>query len=308
MRDRSADLEAAIADAATRAAAERGDRSLKAFALSSRASPCTASSSATVRPASRRWRWLPFEQALAIRQEIRDEPGIAESLFHVGLVHQVVRGDHGPRGRSSRSRTGVRGAASPAQIHLRRWPTGSASASSPLQGNVREHAAVLRRLGADAVEVRKPEQLDGLDGLVIPGGESTTFMRLMRLYGLEDAVREFAQPGLRHLRGDDRARPLAPRPRRHRRRPQRLRAPGRELRGRSRARGRPGRCAASSSARRACAMSGRTSRCSPSCDGEPVLVREGRFLVASFHPELTDDTRVHELFLQLVREETHVGA
>ena len=43
-------------------------------------------------------------------------------------------------------------------------------------------------------------------------------------------------------------------------------------------------------------------------EGEPVLVRDGRVLVASFHPELTDDTRVHELFLQLVEEETHVGA
>ena len=43
-------------------------------------------------------------------------------------------------------------------------------------------------------------------------------------------------------------------------------------------------------------------------DGEPVLLREGRLLVASFHPELTDDTRVHELFLDLVREESSVGA
>jgi 5'-phosphate synthase pdxT subunit len=43
-------------------------------------------------------------------------------------------------------------------------------------------------------------------------------------------------------------------------------------------------------------------------DGDPVLLRQGRFLVASFHPELTDDTRVHERFLDLVREETHVGA
>jgi 5'-phosphate synthase pdxT subunit len=42
-------------------------------------------------------------------------------------------------------------------------------------------------------------------------------------------------------------------------------------------------------------------------DGEPVLLREGRFLVASFHPELTDDTRVHELFLDLVREQEAVG-
>jgi 5'-phosphate synthase pdxT subunit len=43
-------------------------------------------------------------------------------------------------------------------------------------------------------------------------------------------------------------------------------------------------------------------------DGHPVLARQGRFLVASFHPELTDDTRVHERFLELIREESHVGA
>ena len=43
-------------------------------------------------------------------------------------------------------------------------------------------------------------------------------------------------------------------------------------------------------------------------DGHPVLAREGRFLVASFHPELTDDTRVHERFLQIVREEQGVRA
>src|SRR5438067_12642268 len=65
-----------------------------------------------------------------------------------------------------------------------------------VQGNFREHAAMLRRLGADPVEVRKPESLDDLDGLVIPGGESTTFMRLMRLYGLDEAVREFTGPVL----------------------------------------------------------------------------------------------------------------
>ena len=47
-----------------------------------------------------------------------------------------------------------------------------------LQGNFREHAAMLRSLGADVVEVRKAEQLDELDGLVIPGGESTAIMRL----------------------------------------------------------------------------------------------------------------------------------
>src|SRR5213596_499236 len=63
-----------------------------------------------------------------------------------------------------------------------------------VQGNFREHVAMLRRLGADAVEVRKPEQLTGLDGLVIPGGESTAFTRLMRLYGLDEAIRAFERP------------------------------------------------------------------------------------------------------------------
>ena len=48
--------------------------------------------------------------------------------------------------------------------------------------------------GRTSVEVRKPEQLDGLDGLVIPGGESTAIGRLIRLYGLEEAIRQFAAP------------------------------------------------------------------------------------------------------------------
>ena len=63
-----------------------------------------------------------------------------------------------------------------------------------MQGNFREHAAMLRRLGADPIEVRKPEELQRLDGLVIPGGESTTFMRLMRLYGLDEALASFDRP------------------------------------------------------------------------------------------------------------------
>src|ERR1044072_5088394 len=63
-----------------------------------------------------------------------------------------------------------------------------------VQGNFREHAAMLRRLGAEPVEVRKPEQLEGLGGLIIPGRESTAIMRLVRLDGLEDAIREFSRP------------------------------------------------------------------------------------------------------------------
>ena len=59
-----------------------------------------------------------------------------------------------------------------------------------LQGAFREHAGALRDLGADPVEVRRPEDLDGLDGLIIPGGESTTIRMLMRELGLEEALRD----------------------------------------------------------------------------------------------------------------------
>jgi len=167
---------------------------------------------------------------------------------------------------------------------------------------------MLRDMGVEAVEVRKPEQLRDLDGLVIPGGESTAIARLVRLYGLEEAIRSFERPvfgtcagmilldrshlGLidvdvernaygrqvasfeadLDLDGDDR--PL---------RGVFIRAP-------------------------------RVQDVGPDVevlaelDGEPVLLRDGRMIVASFHPELTGDTRVHQRFLDLVREEMHVGA
>jgi len=177
-----------------------------------------------------------------------------------------------------------------------------------LQGAFREHVRRLRELGVDAVEVRLPDQLEGLDGLVIPGGETTTMTRLMRLYGLDDAIRAFdgailgtcagmivldrAHLGLTEidvdrnaygrqvasfeadLRLDGEERPLrgvfirAPRVREH----------GGEV------------------------------EVLAELDGEPVLLRDGRILVASFHPELTDDTRVHERFLELAREGAVVRA
>ena len=171
-----------------------------------------------------------------------------------------------------------------------------------LQGAFREHASALRLLGTDVVEVRLPEELDGLDGLVVPGGESTAITRLARLYGLDDAVRAYRGAilgtcagmivldrdhlGLADLAVDrnaygrqvrsfeadvvlvDDERPL---------RGVFIRAP------RIRDAG-PG-----------VAVLGRL-------DGEPVLVEEGRLLLASFHPELTDDLRIHERFLALARE------
>ena len=177
-----------------------------------------------------------------------------------------------------------------------------------VQGNFREHAAMLRRLGADPVEVRKPDQLQGLDGLVIPGGESTTFMRLMRLYGLDEAVREFTGPVLGTCAG------MIVLDRLH------LGAVDIEV-----DRNAYGRQVASFEADLTLAGEGeplpgvfirapRVRDVGPEVevlaelDGEPVLLREGHVIVASFHPELTEDTRVHERFLDLVREANHVRA
>jgi pyridoxal 5'-phosphate synthase pdxT subunit len=61
-----------------------------------------------------------------------------------------------------------------------------------LQGDFAEHEAILKRLGAVVREVRLPADLEGLDGLIIPGGESTTITRLMAMYGLLEPLRAFA--------------------------------------------------------------------------------------------------------------------
>jgi pyridoxal 5'-phosphate synthase pdxT subunit len=177
-----------------------------------------------------------------------------------------------------------------------------------LQGNFREHAALLRRLGADVVEVRLPEELDGLDGLVIPGGESTAITRLMRLYGLDEAIRRFRGGVLGTCAG------MILLDRDHL-----------GLIDLSVERNAYGRQVASFEAdleladdseplRGVFIRAPRVLDAGPDVEvlaehaGEPVLLRDGRFLVASFHPELTGDTRVHERFLALVREEAHVRA
>jgi 5'-phosphate synthase pdxT subunit len=177
-----------------------------------------------------------------------------------------------------------------------------------LQGAFREHAAALRILGADVVEVRLPEELEGLDGLVIPGGESTTIMRLAELYGLDGAIRSY--PGAvfgtcagmivldrEHL---DLADLVVDR-----------NAFGRQVKSFE---------ADVELAEDQIPLRGvfiRAPRIRElgdgvevigALDGEPVLVRDGRFLLASFHPELTDDLRVHELFMTMVEEASSVRA
>jgi pyridoxal 5'-phosphate synthase pdxT subunit len=62
-----------------------------------------------------------------------------------------------------------------------------------LQGDFAEHKVMLRHLGVTVVEVRLPKHLEGLDGLIIPGGESTTFAKLAVSYGLMEPLRRFGQ-------------------------------------------------------------------------------------------------------------------
>jgi 5'-phosphate synthase pdxT subunit len=65
-----------------------------------------------------------------------------------------------------------------------------------LQGAFEEHIAILETLGVDTTEVRLPEELDGIDGLIIPGGESTTITKLMLSYELADKIKKQALDGL----------------------------------------------------------------------------------------------------------------
>ncbi len=167
---------------------------------------------------------------------------------------------------------------------------------------------MLRRLGAHVVEVRKPEHLNDLDGLVIPGGESTAITRLMRLYGIDDALRRFDGAVLGTCAG------MILLDRDH------LGLADVSVR-----RNAYGRQVASFEADLALAgdeeplrgvfiRAPRVAEVGPDVEvlaeheGEPVLLRDGRVLVASFHPELTEDSRVHERFLALFREEADVRA
>jgi 5'-phosphate synthase pdxT subunit len=169
------------------------------------------------------------------------------------------------------------------------------------QGDFAAHAAMLAQLGAEAVEVRKPTELQALDALVIPGGESTTITKAIERDGLEPAIRAHVERGRpvlgtcagmivcdrRHLglidlvarrnafgrqiasfEADLVVRSLGPEPLRA----VFIRAPWVEDHG-------PG------------------VEVLAEVDGHPVAVRQGAVIACSFHPELTDDLRLHALLM-----------
>lgn len=181
-----------------------------------------------------------------------------------------------------------------------------------LQGAFAEHIAVLRRLGVEAVEVRKAEQLAGLDGLIIPGGESTTIGKLAVDFNLMEPLIEFGErkpvwgtcAGAILLSKDARREqpllglmditvernafgrqvesfeadldvPALEGPPFH---AFFIRAPLIEK------------------------VSGDAEVIAQLADGRIVAARQGHLLATSFHPELTKDSRFHEYFLKLINQ------
>jgi 5'-phosphate synthase pdxT subunit len=172
-----------------------------------------------------------------------------------------------------------------------------------LQGDFEAHARMLRALGADVREVRVPADLDGLEGLVIPGGESTTISKAIERDGLADPIRAHAAAGrpilgtcagmivcdrdhlglvdvlahrnafgrqLASFETDLEVVGLGPEPVRA----VFIRAPWIE-------------------------QVGPRVEVLATVDGHPVAVREGRVVLVSFHPELADDPRLHALLMAL---------
>ena len=182
-----------------------------------------------------------------------------------------------------------------------------------LQGDFEAHGQAMERLGAQPVYVRSAADLEGLDGLIIPGGESTTMLKLLRSEGLFEPLAEFgrrkpvfgtcagailvardvANPeqeslGLmdigveRNAYGtqlESRVARIEPEP---------------ELAARTA----PGPLEAVLIRAPVIRRVGPAARVLASYNGDPVLVEEGRHLAATFHPELTADSRVHRLFLE----------
>ena len=178
-----------------------------------------------------------------------------------------------------------------------------------VQGDFEAHAAKLESLGAEATEVRMPSHLDGCDGLILPGGESTTQLQFLQEEGLSETIREFGARGgaifgtcagaillatevlnprqdslklvdmtvLRNGYGRQLASEVVRGPSTLRREPLEMvfiRGPIIERTG-------PGVEVLAEFA------------------GKPALVQSGHILAATFHPELTDDSTVHEHFLQI---------
>lgn len=182
-----------------------------------------------------------------------------------------------------------------------------------LQGDFEAHQRALTRAGAEAVEVRSAADLQGVDGLVIPGGESSTMLKLLEEEKLLDPLRAFgrARPIFGTCAG---AILLASSVRiAHNNPPQaslglmdmevERNAYGRQLDSRIarlKTEGMDGDLEAVFIRAPIIRSVGRDTKILASYGGDPVLVEQGLHLAATFHPELTEDSRVHLMFLRKI--------
>jgi 5'-phosphate synthase pdxT subunit len=180
-----------------------------------------------------------------------------------------------------------------------------------IQGNFAAHASALRAVRAQAIEVRKPEELAGLDGLIIPGGESTTILKALEHEDFFATLQKFVQttPTFGTCAG---CILLA----------KNVQSPTQRSLGVldvTVERNAYGRQNDSAILNEQTALPGgplemvfirapRIAQAAPQVevlakrDGDPALVREGHLMAATFHPEMSVDTRVHQMFVDLVRE------
>lgn len=183
-----------------------------------------------------------------------------------------------------------------------------------IQGDYAAHAAALAEAGAEAVDVRKPEDLDGIDGLILPGGESTTMLRFLDRHGLFDRLREFA--GRKPVFGTCAGTILLAKD---------VRNPAQRSLGVLNAaveRNAYGRQIDSSIETEPTTLTGGAMEMvfirAPRIveigdgvetlakrDGFPVLVHQGNIVAATFHPELSADRRVHRFFVEIVNRFRH---
>jgi 5'-phosphate synthase pdxT subunit len=186
-----------------------------------------------------------------------------------------------------------------------------------LQGDFHLHRKALERCGAEGVEVRKPEELDGLDGLIMPGGESTTLLKLMDEWNFVPALKDFHASG-RPIFGTCAGLILLA---------SEVESPRQFSLGFIDAtveRNAYGRQRESFEEHGVATLDGRPVPVEmvyiraprirrlgaqvevlAARNGEPVMAREGSILVATFHPELTDDPIVHRYFCEMVTQTRH---
>ena len=183
-----------------------------------------------------------------------------------------------------------------------------------IQGDFLEHIQVLDRLGVDAPEIRLPGQLDDVDGLIIPGGESTTIAQLIDIYDFRTKLTEKVESGMPVWGTCAGMIVIADQLADHRPEPLHLmnievsrNAFGRQVDSFEtdieidEVTGPPFHCVFIR-APAVDAVGDDVRVLARLDDGRPVAVRQGAMLATSFHPELTDDSRVHELFVRIVED------